>query len=373
MSEKESIMKKNFVGIFVLILLVGMAWGQSVDTATVVWKVSTTAAGCSGISNTNAVVLMDTNGDTRGLDYSTTYNRIYMLKCPTGIGQQKVYVINANDGTTTGNGYNQTGMLNLSIVKNMGLRTLNKLHLSDDEVIFAVNLVDDISKKSLIVYCWTNPTTAGSIAIETSLTVTGATSQRFGDTVSVIGSGVSRQIYVSGQGNNRILKFTSSNGTTFRINSIITTQAGTGSNDIDALSVDGNIWTSGCVDNMPTILIDSTGVARDTVNTAVVPTSWAGCDLAPANNGKTYIMKVNASTLSGDKRAYLVDITGGGSAAFIKMTTPVIGTSPTSDSVVGMSWDKVNGVGYFMLSNNGYAKMSFNQYVPVELSEFLSE
>jgi hypothetical protein len=347
-----------------------------------VWLVSTTLAASSGPwTVSTAIVLMDTGNFTRGLDISTSEG---LLVVPSH-GTNLIYVMNASDAQTTGNGYLGTGSLDTTQFENVGSPNffINKVKVAADGVIYGCGLNTNINTGYLPIYRWSSTTAAGTLAAlignpqPAGIPGTIGTNNRFGDSLGVDGSGINTEIYVGGTHCDSILKFTTVDGINFTLTSIITTSAeGIGGNDIDAVSVNGNLWTCGPSDTQPTQLVTQAGLSIDTINTGVIASSEAVSMIANVtgtwSGTSTYVLKTDGST-GGNLYGRMANVTSGGTNTTLDFITPVIGNITNGNGTGAATYDG-NGYVYFLNTDNGIGKYSVPGFesTPVELWNFMA-
>jgi len=328
------------------------------------WLVSTTVAGTVTGGNSGACVLMTTDLSMRGMDVATTGN-VLVVNQSAG----KIFVCNGLDGTTTGLGYNGTGVLDNSIISG-GTYTLCKVKVGDDGAIYACNMITAIATAALKVYRWADETSACTLAFTT--TISSAISPRFGDSMGVIGNGSNTEIYLSGSASTAIMKLTSADGASYSINKFIPVTANWGSFDIDPVSVNGNLWTAGS--SVGTILLNQSGVSQGQISSTIAETGRSGSVYGVFGNGRKVVLKVEGNTAAGTFYGRILDVTDGVASASYDFRTPVMGGNLQTGGRYGAcAIDSVNNKVYFLLTNNSFGKFSLPATVPVELSGFAAE
>jgi len=362
-----------------VIMISSFAMAQSTSTAQFqlnpVWYVGTTfnlssAVGSLWTSNT-AVALMSISNSQRQIDISTVENKVIIAdKGASGLGM--IFVANTLNGFTTGNGYQGIGSLDTTVLISTSSTgatyNLDKARVAADGAIYATNLTLGITAAAnLVIYRWANTTSAGTVAFYGVITtgVLPGTGVRFGDALAVDGAGTGTEIYIGGSGANCILKFTSSNGTAFTLNSVITTSggaiAGIGGNDIGPVSVGGNLWTSGPSNGLLTQLVSQApganyGLSIDTIASNVVTANEAGAKYFTAY-GHNYVLKGDGNVAAPAIKGYLVDVTNGGTNALLVATTQFLGITANANGTGGAAIDANNAL-YFCLTNNAYGKFT---------------
>jgi len=327
-------------------------------TLTQSWLVSTTSGTSQGVGA--GIVLMDAGSALRGFDFSTTESKVFLAS------GTNIYVINSNDGTTTGNGYNQNGQVDVTGASG-GTRVINKVKVADDGAIYACNLQTAIATGALKIYRWA--TSSSSISVAVNTTISGLPVARYGDSLGVVGSGVNTEIYVSGSAQTRILKFTTTDGVNFTLATTIAVTANYGGTDIAPVAVNGNLWVSGS--GVLTYKINQSGTVLETIPGTVAATGWPVSMIAKAKSGKTYILKTPGNT-AGAKVGNLINVTSGASSATNDYQTPTIGSNANTNATAAAAYDSLTDSVYFMITNNGYGKYG-DATLPVELSGFETE
>jgi uncharacterized lipoprotein YddW (UPF0748 family) len=159
-----------------------------------------------------------TTGNTeRGICINPSTSHVLLVSRSAQIaGNLGVFVLNADTGS-------QLGTMSTSGISGTATFLLNKIGATDDGVIYGANLTTASDTSPFIIYRWANegatPTVAYSGAPD------GGTTLRWGDSFSVIGSGVNTKIIVSGSGATNVIVFTTSNGTSFVANTVNPTPA----------------------------------------------------------------------------------------------------------------------------------------------------
>jgi len=358
--------KLNIVICLSLMTIILCSFTMAQQQLNQVWLVGPSYASSSAAgslwSTSSAIAFIDTAFNIRGIDVSTTEGKVLVVN-KAGGGNGVIYVANTLDGQTTGNGYQHIGSLDTTVIlatsSTGATYTMDKVKVAADGSIYVCNLSLGITgTANLVIYRWASTTSAGTISVFTSGITAIVAGARVGDGMGIAGSGTSTQIYVSGSGTQAILKFTTSNGTTFTLNSIITTAAaGIGGNDMTPVAPGGNIWASGPSNSQPTQLVTQAGITIDTVNTGVIASSQPAARYFTAF-GHQYILKGTGNIGTVPSTGYLVDVTNGGANAFIVATTASFGGSVANTNGTGDAAVDANNNLYFMNTNSGYGKFN---------------
>jgi hypothetical protein len=151
-----------------------------------------------------------TGNTERGFAYGKVNNneRLYVV---SRNGSLNVYILDAENG-------NQIGTLNLTGVTG-GTFLLNDIEVSDDGVIFAINLTTDAS--TIKIYKWLDETIAPTVVFQNNLN---GVAKRVGDNFKVVGkvSNNSAKIWFADQTNKKVyILGTNDYGNTFDIETIV--------------------------------------------------------------------------------------------------------------------------------------------------------
>jgi hypothetical protein len=240
------------------------------------------------VSTTNGLTYLNTDGTQRGLAYNPVTDRIYVV---SRTGSPQVYKFDAFTGA-------EAGQLDVTGVTGGGGGAINLVDVADDGSIYICNLAT--SANTFRLYRYTDESAVPQLVFlgDPSLLDTNAVvsnSKRFGDNMSVRGSGTNVQVLVNSRGGRAsALLFPSDSELTNFLAQTIHTDANNGDLGLGAAFGAGNtFWGKAGARNLrqlsisnPESLYDTNValVATSIVNTNVLPNTTAGIGTLASSN-----------------------------------------------------------------------------------------
>jgi hypothetical protein len=359
------------------------------------WQVSTTNA--AAYTNLAGTPYINTDGTQRGLAYNPTTNHIYVV---SRTGGHQVYIIDAFTGAPV-------GQLDVTGVSGGGGAALNLVDVSDDGQIFICNLAT--SEGTFRLYRYANETSAPVLVFlgdpaagDTNAPV--ANSKRFGDNLTVRGSGTNVQVLVNSRGGRTsgLLYPTDDTYATFA-SQVILTDAANGGLGIGAAFGPGNsYWGKAPTTTLRRLVIANpadiynTGVAlvaTSIVNQTIAQGSTAPIGTLSSSNllalidygahtvrlydttfgtnlfqdAKSFPLPATANgngtgavdfgTKNGTNYVWALDSNNGLAAfAIVPVAAPIIGTQPANVAILN------GGYGSLVATANGTAPITYRWY-----------
>ncbi|MGE5313605.1 MAG: DUF4623 domain-containing protein, partial [Acidobacteriota bacterium] len=277
---------------------------------------------------------------------SAVYNPVtkHLLVVSKDAGSN-IVIINAATGDSLGK-MDMTGVSG-------GIYNLNIAGVSQDGKIFLGNLQTTTSAANPFkLYMWANESAAPKVVFKDSVTAS-----RQGDALTVVGTGANTYVYVSGNAAGsklQVLKYVNDSTTTL-VKTLTLPSTYTG---VLSIGPETNGWGPFWINKpgMPLVRMDTTGAITDTVNTGVVPSAWATVKYVNFYNHK-YVLVTNSTVFP--QRGYVVDVTKGGSNAFIAAMTPGLGSTANPNGTGDMEWSAADSTIYALATNNSFGAYKF--------------
>jgi hypothetical protein len=272
--------RKTALLAFVSVALFAIS-AQAQYVMTPIWSISAT--------NTAYTNYINVDGTQRGIAYSPTTNHVYVV---SRTGGASVHILNAADGA-------EIGTLDITGVSGGGGGAINLVDVADDGSIYICNLAT--AAGTFKVYRYTNETSIPDVIFngdptsgDTNAVVTN--SKRFGDNMTVRGSGTNVQILVNSRGGRAsALLFPVDDSLLSWTNQTILTDAANGDIGLGAaFGSGGSFWGKAPARNLRRFNIANPAdiynynnaalVATSVVNIALSPTTTAGLAALPGSN-----------------------------------------------------------------------------------------
>jgi hypothetical protein len=286
---------------------------------------------------------------TRGADYNPATDNVIVVSRTGGLNMR---ILHAGTGE-------ELGMMNVSGITG-GTFVLSEIAITEDGQIFGANLTVNPVDSPVRIYRWRHERAAPELVFSGTLP-----GPRYGDGIGVYGSGDNVDLYISGGGNDTIVRF-AWNGETLTQVAALVPQAGVhrGRFGLAPISED-RMWINSAGNVMALIDTNTGEIVREVLDSP--RTTAAGYLTHFELNGRQYVAtgpQFGYPPMPGtpEERFVVVDVTND-VAAPVAYLTEILGTNANGNASGAAMWDSRRNNLIVMATNNAIAAYSLAEPV----------